>query len=245
MSQPSCRLTPGPLEQFADGFLAELSASGYSPRTCEAQLGLMRHLSRWLGARALAAGDLTASVIDQFAAERHVKHVQLRSPRGLTPLLSYLRAQGAAPAAEPLSPARPGETLLDRFGQYLSGERGLAAGHLREAAWCAGPRKWAWSQMWSHSPPSGTVHRRPPRLCSRRSRTVAAIGERRSALLESVLGATPQEFESPILRRADLRRRACIMFARCATSHSVCLIFCLSLSPGHMPFSEQIGMVAR
>jgi hypothetical protein len=29
---------------------------------------------------------------------------------------------------------------------------------------------------------------------------VAAIGERRSAWLESVLGATPQEFESPILR---------------------------------------------
>jgi hypothetical protein len=32
---------------------------------------------------------------------------------------------------------------------------------------------------------------------------VADLGERRSALLESVLGATPQEFESPILRHPN------------------------------------------
>jgi len=42
--------------------------------------------------------------------------------------------------------------------------------------------------------------------CSRRPRTVVNAGERRAALLESVLGATPQEFESPILRASDLRR---------------------------------------
>ncbi len=65
---------------------------------------------------------------------------------------------------------------------------------------------WGWSQMWSHSPQSGTVHRRPRAAHPRRSRTSAATGERRSALLESVLGATPREFESRILRHADLRR---------------------------------------
>src|SRR5215510_640086 len=56
------------------------------------------------------------------------------------------------------------------------------------------------SQFLSHSPPSGTVHRCSPRSCLRSSRTVADAGERGPALLESVLGATPQEFESPILR---------------------------------------------
>ena len=56
------------------------------------------------------------------------------------------------------------------------------------------------SQFLSHSPLSVTVLRRPPQSCSGRSRTVADAGERWSALLESVLGATPQEFESPILR---------------------------------------------
>ena len=47
------------------------------------------------------------------------------------------------------------------------------------------------------------VHRRPPpsvREHRRRSRTVANLSEHISAVLESVLGATPQEFESPILR---------------------------------------------
>jgi hypothetical protein len=74
------------------------------------------------------------------------------------------------------------------------------------------------SQFLSHSPPSGTVHQCSLGWCLRSSRTVADAGERWSALLESVLGATPQEFESPILRHADLRQPAWITFARCATS---------------------------
>ena len=63
------------------------------------------------------------------------------------------------------------------------------------------------SQFVSHSPPSGAVHQRPLQSYSGRSRTVADLGERWSALLESVLGATPREFESRILRRVDLRKR--------------------------------------
>ena len=92
------------------------------------------------------------------------------------------------------------------------------------------------------------VRGRPPGPTSygqARSRTGVNPGERWSALLESALGATPREFESRILRSLDLRRRAQIMFARCATARSVCLIFCLSLSPGHMPYSGQIGVMAR
>lgn len=38
----------GPLEEFAEGFAAELSGLGYSPRGGEAQLRLMAHLSRWM-----------------------------------------------------------------------------------------------------------------------------------------------------------------------------------------------------
>jgi hypothetical protein len=65
-----------------------------------------------------------------------------------------------------------------------------------------------------NSSPSGTVHRRPLGLCSRSSRTVADAGERWSALLESVLGATPREFESRILRHADLRKHRWWRLAR-------------------------------
>ena len=45
----------------------------------------------------------------------------------------------------------------------------------------------------------------PIRHSQASSRTVVNPGERWPALLESVLGATPQEFESPILRHADLQ----------------------------------------
>src|SRR5215470_6311353 len=68
------------------------------------------------------------------------------------------------------------------------------------------------------------------RSCSRGSRTVADAGERHATVLESVLGATPQEFESPILRHAGLRQRAWIMVARCA-NRTACVSFSVSVEP--------------
>jgi hypothetical protein len=56
------------------------------------------------------------------------------------------------------------------------------------------------SQFLSHSPPSGTVHQRPPRWCSGRWQTVADGGERWPTLLESVLVPEHQA-------RNGLRRR--------------------------------------
>jgi hypothetical protein len=72
----------------------------------------------------------------------------------------------------------------------------------------------AWAQFWAHSPPSATVRQWSPRWCSRSSRTAADAGERWPTLLESVLGATPQEFESPILRRADLQQHRWVATAK-------------------------------
>lgn len=50
------RFGVGPLGEFVEGFAAELAGRGYSSRSSEAQLGLMRHLSRWLEARGLGRG---------------------------------------------------------------------------------------------------------------------------------------------------------------------------------------------
>ncbi|MGH8907935.1 MAG: hypothetical protein ACRD0K_15805 [Egibacteraceae bacterium] len=60
----------GPLGEFAEGFRAELAGLGYSLRGSEAQLRLMGHLSRWLGAQELPVGDLTGEVSARFVAAR-------------------------------------------------------------------------------------------------------------------------------------------------------------------------------
>jgi len=121
----------GPLEEFAEGFRDELVGLGYCARSSEAQLGLMKHVSRWLSAQGHAAGDLTAEVAEQFVAVRRESHRSLRSPRALVPLLSYLRWRGAIPPAAVVVAVGPADVLLERFSAYLSRERGLAAATVR------------------------------------------------------------------------------------------------------------------
>ena len=82
--------------------------------------------------------------------------------------------------------------------------------------------------------PSGTVHRCSPRSCLRSSRTVADAGERGPALLESVLGASPREFESRILRHADLRQCAEQPRSSCLDTE-ICLSFCPRKSTKRRP----------
>lgn len=118
----------GPLEDFADGFAAELAGLGYSLRGGEAQLRLLAHLSRWMAAHGLvAAGDLTADAVERFAAARRASHRGLRSPRALAGLLGYLRSVGGVPREPAAATTDPAEVLLERFGGYLKRERGLAA----------------------------------------------------------------------------------------------------------------------
>ena len=88
----------------------------------------------------------------------------------------------------------PGQVQRPRDRPTLTGRRSAA---VLPRGGSPGPL----SRFLSHSPPSGGVRRCPPRSCLRSSRTVADTGERRSALLESVLGASPRGFESRILRR--------------------------------------------
>jgi hypothetical protein len=106
---------------------------------------------------------------------------------------------GGQPGQQPLQNWR----TTSRTGRAAcSGWRGAVLEGLRRGGFWSR----AWSQFWSHSPPSGTVRRRPPGTNPGRSRTVAAPGGRWPTLLESVLGETPQEFESPILRHPELRK---------------------------------------
>jgi len=131
MADPSKMSVSGPLGEFAEGFRAELAGLGYSPRSSEAQLRLMRHLSGWLGVQGFSVGDLTGEVSAQFVAARRGLYSHLRSQRALDPLLGYLRGRGVAPMPARVSPAAPSGVVAERFAQYLSTQRGLAPATIR------------------------------------------------------------------------------------------------------------------
>ena len=113
------------LGQYADGFVAWLGRLGYSPRTCEAQVALLRHMGRWLADQGVPLSGLSSEVAGEYAAARRGR-AQLRSERALRPVLTYLRELGAIPSAAAVVPHEPVDVLLARFGGWLSRERGLA-----------------------------------------------------------------------------------------------------------------------
>ncbi|MGH3303995.1 MAG: tyrosine-type recombinase/integrase [Pseudonocardiaceae bacterium] len=116
----------GPLEAYAAGFAAELTRLGYTVFSARLQLGLAAHLSRWLAGEGLDASMLTAAVVARFlVVRRGAGYTAYRSPKGLSPLLGYLRGLGVAPLPVPAVPQGPVEVLLERYRGYLVGERGL------------------------------------------------------------------------------------------------------------------------
>jgi integrase/recombinase XerD len=118
----------GPLEPYAAGFAAELSRLGYTVFSARLQLQLAAHLSRWLAGEGVDASMLTPGVVAQFlVARRAAGYTAYRSPKGLSPLLGYLRGLGVTPLPVAAVPQGPGEILLERYRRYLVGERGLGA----------------------------------------------------------------------------------------------------------------------
>lgn len=118
----------GPLASYSDGFWAELRAQGYVRVSAETHLRLMAQLSRWLDGEGLELGGLTAECAESFLLAHRAKGRQFpKSMEGLRPLLEYLRGVGVIPPA-PTPVRTASEELVVRFGVYLAGERGLAAG---------------------------------------------------------------------------------------------------------------------
>jgi integrase/recombinase XerD len=118
----------GPVAPHADGFYSWLIGRHfYSPLTAVGQLRLTAHVSRWLLSRKLDCSALTDELALEFvAARRAAGYYNLRSPRAMLPLLTYLREIGVAP--EPVSAATAPADLLQSYRCYLSVERGLVAG---------------------------------------------------------------------------------------------------------------------
>jgi integrase/recombinase XerD len=118
----------GTLAAYADGFGAELTHQGYSRFTVEAELQLMAHVSGWLEHRGLEVGQLTTARVKEYLVFRRASgHVHRLSPRGLRPLLVYLRGLGVAPPPAAPSALTASDRLLVEFEEYLVADRGLAA----------------------------------------------------------------------------------------------------------------------
>lgn len=117
----------GPLGGFAVGFGEELAALGYTPLSAANQLRLMAHLSRWLAQQGLDGQDLDEARIGAYLGFRRAGgYTCWLSPRGLVPLLGYLRGLGASPRPVPVV-LTPVEVVLGEYRGYLVRERGLVA----------------------------------------------------------------------------------------------------------------------
>ena len=80
-------------------------------------------------AECLTADRLSAAEMERFLhRRRRIGYASLVSQKALAPLLGYLRALGAVPAAPP-PPVPTGSvgTMLERYRRHLLLERGLAA----------------------------------------------------------------------------------------------------------------------
>ena len=129
MGEPSRVKVIGPLVPYVGGFHAELEAEGYRRGPVADQLRVMAHVSRWMEARVIGVGDLTAARIEEFlVARREAGYTLWLSAKGVSPLMDHLHRLGVVPVPAVVPPATQAELLLEAFRIYLAEERGLAPG---------------------------------------------------------------------------------------------------------------------
>jgi site-specific recombinase XerD len=116
------------LAPYAEGFAAELAVQGYTPLSAANQLRLLAHVSRWLASQGLSPAELTTAPVERFlVSRRQAGYICWLSPRGVAPLLGYLRHLGVVPEARSQAAVTPVDALLAEYHRYLVTERGLAA----------------------------------------------------------------------------------------------------------------------
>jgi len=118
----------GPLEPFAAGFDAELARLGYTPAGTRRKLEAVAHLSCWLAGHGMAVDDIGDMTVADFAAARRAAGYSSQlTGQSLAWMVSYLRELGAVQPPPAPGPSAKAGDLLERFGTFLAGERGLAA----------------------------------------------------------------------------------------------------------------------
>src|SRR5512140_299771 len=131
----TCRVrVTGPLAMYADGFRADLAARGYAAGSADRNLRTLAHVSRWMDARGLSAGQLSAGRLEEFLeARRREGYHHALSIRAVMPLVSYLRRAGVA-AVPPEAGTGEGalEQVAGEYRRYLVSERALTTAVARK-----------------------------------------------------------------------------------------------------------------
>lgn len=82
----------------ADGFFRWLvDRRFYSPLTAVGHLRLMAHLSRWLLAGKHSCSDVTEELVLEFVGAHRAAYSNVRTRRGVEPLIDFLREIGVVP----------------------------------------------------------------------------------------------------------------------------------------------------
>lgn len=133
----------GPLAPAAESFAEVLWGRGYSARTVDVQMRMLRDLSGWLDDHGIALAALDDEVVERYLSQRRLRTQTLRSSRGVAPLLGVLRDQGVVPPAAPKAPTEGPGRILAEFEEYLLQGRGLSEATV--ASYCSQVRPLVWS----------------------------------------------------------------------------------------------------
>jgi integrase/recombinase XerD len=135
-----CRVrVTGPLAMYADGFRADLAARGYAAGSADRNLRTLAHVSRWMDAQGLSAGQLSAARLEEFLeARRREGYRHALSIRAVLPLVSYLRRAGVAAVPPEAGAGGALERVAGEYRRYLVSERALTAAVARKYTRLAG-----------------------------------------------------------------------------------------------------------
>lgn len=124
---PSTVRIQGPLQPYAPGYASDLVRQGYAQGSVVNHLYLLAHLSSWLTGQRLDPMELSGERAAEFLRDRRAGGKMSRSsPRGLSPLLQYLRELRAVPEPLTLCATTALEEIVEEFTSHLVRERGLA-----------------------------------------------------------------------------------------------------------------------
>ena len=120
------RRQAGVLARHVEGYRAWLARHGYTAQTIRNMLKDLGQVGLWLSGQGLDARDLDEERLKQHLSDlRSAGRRRVAGPRGMVPLLTFLREAGVVPA--PQVNASPAESLLERYRSWMESERGLSA----------------------------------------------------------------------------------------------------------------------